>query len=80
MNIIEKVDELSKSQAVQTEILGRLEMGLNGLYEHLLGNGKPGLLTRVDRLEVWDKMKNKVMWALSGIVVGGIITWISNKF
>lgn len=80
MNIIDTVQELAKSQAVQMEILERLETGVNGLYEHLLGNGKPGLIVRVDRLEVWDKMKNKVLWLLLGVVTTGAAGWVFGRF
>jgi hypothetical protein len=81
MTIIENVQKLAESQAVQTEILGRLEGGLKEVKDHLIGKpaGRPGIITRVDRLEVCDRMKNKVLYLLGGAVVGGIASWLSNK-
>lgn len=82
MNIVDTVQELAKSQAIQTEILGRLEHAIGEVNRHLLGdpNGRPGLITRVDRLEVWDKMKNKVLWLFGGTIVGCAASWLSGKF
>lgn len=76
----QRMDELGKCQAVHTEILTRIETSLKDINKHLLGNGKPGLLTRVDRLEVWDKLKNKVLWFLGGTVVTCGLTWFFEKF
>lgn len=76
----EILTEHGEKLAAQSVILERIETSVASINKCLVGNGKPGLLTRVDRLEVWDKTKNKVLWLLGGTTVGGFITWVTGKY
>lgn len=81
MTLPEQVRKMGELQAVQTEILERLDEGLGELKAYLIGKpDSPGLVTRVDRLEVCNKNKNKILWLLGGGIIAGIGNWISGKF
>lgn len=81
MKISEHLAELGKTQAVQTEILKRIEAGFDEHHRHFHGDGNndnPGILKRIDRLEVWDSAKNKVLWLLGGTILGAFVAWIKD--
>jgi len=44
------------------------------LTHAIVGNGKPGLLMRVDRLEQSKAFVNKVLWVLFGAVISLLAT------
>ena len=48
---------------------------LDALDEAIRGNGKPGIQTRLDRLEQERLVRNKVLWFLLGIAgtIGGAL-------
>lgn len=53
---------------------------LDRLDEAIRGNGKLGLLVRVDRLERDGRRQDKLIWLVTGAlvtsVVGAIVAWI----
>ena len=59
-------------EAIQTK--------LDRLDEAIRGNGKLGLLVRVDRLERDGRRQDKLIWLVTGAlvtsVVGAIVAWI----
>ena len=52
---------------------------LDKLDESIRGNGKPGILVRLDRLEQRDVKRNKFVWIVVGAVVSAIILWVMGK-
>jgi len=80
LTIKEQVSKLSESQAVQTELLSHIKSILDKLDHHMHGNGKPGLITRVDRLEQSHKLKNAILWLLGSTVVGGVSSYVLHLF
>ena len=64
------------SIALIQEAVPRLEGKIDKLIEHIVGNGKVGLTTRIALLEQSDKRK---WWWLGGIslfIVGGAVKFI----
>jgi hypothetical protein len=74
-----KMQKLSEGQAVQTEILHRVEANILNLMHRIFGNGDPGLIVRVERLEVVAKWKTTILKLLGGALLGGIFTWLASK-
>ncbi len=52
-----KIAEIQLNLAVQDKTLGKLEMSING-------NGRPGLLVRLDRVERLASGLTKAVWVL----------------
>ena len=52
---------------------------LDKLDESIRGNGKPGILVRLDRLEQRDAKRNKFVWLVVGALVSAIILWVMGK-
>lgn len=54
---------------------------LDRLDEAIRGNGKPGILIRLDRLEQDARRQNRLIWLIVGAVVtalaSGIANWIA---
>jgi len=54
---------------------------LDRLDEAIRGNGKPGILIRLDRLEQDAKRQSKLVWLIVGAAVvaatSGAIAWIA---
>ena len=47
---------------------------LDSLDEAIRGNGKPGLLVRVDRIERDARRNGKLIWLIAGAIVSSL-TW-----
>ena len=50
---------------------------LDRLDEAIRGNGKPGIIVRLDRLEQSAKSQAKIIWLLVGAVAAGLTTAIT---
>jgi len=54
---------------------------LDRLDEAIRGNGKPGILIRLDRLEQDAKRQAKLIWLILGAVItalaSGVVAWIA---
>lgn len=54
---------------------------LDRLDEAIRGNGKPGILIRLDRLEQDAKRQSRLIWLIVGAVItattSGIVGWIA---
>ena len=48
-----------------------IHVKLDKLDEAIRGNGKPGILIRLDRLESAERIRNKLLWLIAGCVVVG---------
>lgn len=70
------LDKISKEQAVQGERIENIATACEKIESCLLGNGKPGLVVRTDRLERTDAFKTKLFWVFSAAVVAVIVKTI----
>lgn len=68
--LIDKVHEIDKHNAASAEILKSMDEKLDGLCQTLAGNGKPGLVMRVDRLETFKRISTTFIWTTITAVVG----------
>ena len=55
------------------DAFGRVCRKLDRIDAMLRGNGGPGVLVRVDRLELRDRMRSKALWLVSSIAVTLIV-------
>lgn len=56
-----------------TKRLDRIEVSLDG-------NGKPGIKTRLDRLEQTEKGRCRLAWIAITAAGGAVIAWVSNHW
>lgn len=68
--------KIAKEQAVQGEQIEQITQSCEKIEECLLGNGKPGLVVRTDRLEQKDKFKGKLFWVVAVAMVTVLIKTI----
>jgi hypothetical protein len=61
----EIMHQLVIDQAVQTEKLSTIGDTVEVIKLHIIGNGKPGLEKRTDRLEQKAKRQGKVFWLVA---------------
>jgi len=52
---------------------------LDKLDESIRGNGKPGILVRLDRLEQRDAKRNKFFWIVVGSLISAAILFVIGK-
>lgn len=52
----------------------RIGIALERLDESIRGNGRPGMVTRLDRLEVAESKRSKLLWVIVTIVTGTLVT------
>ena len=62
--------ESSQYEAVCKGEFAELQAKLDRLDEAIRGNGKPGLQRRLDRLEMAEAMRSRLVW----LVVGATVT------
>lgn len=65
--------QIIAEQAVQGEKIEGIEKTCEEIRTCLLGNGKPGLVVRADRLEQKDKFKTKLFWMVAVAVVALVV-------
>ncbi|MBI1371822.1 MAG: hypothetical protein GC159_24120 [Phycisphaera sp.] len=67
-------------ESIQKELDG-INRKLDRLDEAVRGNGKPGILIRLDRLEQIAKRQAKLIWLIVGAVVtavaSGAFAWVT---
>lgn len=64
------LSKISATQAVQGEKIENIQSDCEEIKHCLLGNGRPGLVLRTDRLEQKDQAMKKVMWiTITAVVV-----------
>lgn len=64
-----ELNEILAAQAAQEEQIKSIAADCTDIKHCLLGNGKPGLVIRTDRLEQKDQFKTKLFWVVTGAVV-----------
>jgi hypothetical protein len=58
----QELHEVVAEQAAQRVKIENIEKTCQEIRDCLLGNGKPGLVVRTDRLEQKDKVRAKLFW------------------
>lgn len=73
------MSECSQTDICQTQFEG-IHKKLDRLDEAVRGNGKPGILVRLDRLEQDARRQGRLLWLLIGaaitVLTSLVITWI----
>lgn len=59
------IGKIATEQARQGEQIEAIQKTCTKIEQCLLGNGKPGLVVRTDRLEQKDKFKSKWFWVIA---------------
>lgn len=67
------LERIAKTQAVQGEQIEQITASCEKIEKCLLGNGKPGLVVRTDRLEQKDAFKTKLFWVFATAVIALLI-------
>lgn len=67
-----RLTELAVGQKATQVTLSNVKEDLDALKHSVIGNGKPGLITRVDRLEQTEAFKTKLIWILFGSLVSAV--------
>jgi len=74
------VSECSQFEQCQNQFES-IHRKLDRLDEAIRGNGKPGILIRLDRLEQDAKRQAKLTWLILGAVItalaSGVVAWIA---
>jgi len=66
-------DQERKLLAIQ---LAEIKVVMLRLDEAVRGNGKPGLILRIDRLERARAVHGKVVWGLAAGALGIMVQWV----
>lgn len=74
MELQDEVREIAKVQTVYAEKMNSMDEKMDKVLHALEGNGKPGLLTRVDRLEQTVKLRTRFSWMIVAAALGAIAT------
>jgi len=72
----DRLSDMLKEQAVQGEKISGIEEACSEIKHCLLGNGKPGLVVRTDRLEQREAFKNKLFWVFATATVALVVKTI----
>ena len=59
----EELDRLHRQE------IAEIHEKLDRLDEAIRGNGKPGINTRLDRLEASERTRSRLLWIIAGAVV-----------
>ena len=54
-----------------------LFLKIDRLDEAIRGNGKPGILVRIDRLEQSEMTRGKLLWLLAGAFFSGLVSCLT---
>ena len=68
MNDAEQYDRVCKGEFIA------IHRKLDRLDEAIRGNGKPGILLRLDRLEMSEATRRRLLWIIAGAVVTLAVT------
>ena len=70
--------EIVAEQAAQGVKINNIESTCKEIKECLLGNGKPGLVVRTDRLEQKDQVRSKMFWVLFSATGAVIVKMVAD--
>lgn len=74
----EIMQKLVVDQAIQTEKLSTIVVTVGEIKTHIIGNGKPGLEKRTDRLEQKAKRQGRVFWLVAAASATVIIQTVAD--
>ena len=77
--IAEQQTKILSQQAVNGQKIQAMEEKVNAIYSFIIGNGKPGALVRLDRVEQRHKTVAKLIWAIVFAVIGVAATTVWSK-
>jgi len=63
-------------EKVCKEEFGAMHTKLDKMDEAIRGNGKPGIQTRLDRLEQDAAVRSKLLWLIAGSSITGAISLV----
>jgi hypothetical protein len=72
--------EMHAEQAIQQTQIKNIEKDVAAIKDSVVGNGKPGLVVRVDRIEQRDKMRGRLVWTLAGVLFATTANVIASIF
>jgi tetrahydromethanopterin S-methyltransferase subunit G len=78
----DKLNDLFGTLAQQVAVCSPSRARLEAVSQTLYGNGREGLVTRVDRLETMRRFGGQVMAALVGLLSGlsvSLFTWLLGR-
>lgn len=70
--------EIIAKQAEQGVKINNIEQTCKEIKECLLGNGKPGLVVRTDRLEQKDQIRSKMFWLLTSTTGALVVKMVAD--
>lgn len=76
MTFGEKIDKVLENQARQEVRQENIEKQQKEHHESLYGNGKDGVVIKVDRLERSNKVSRAIQAVIGTAVLGGVIRFI----
>jgi hypothetical protein len=65
--------DMHAEQAVQANQINSIEKGVDDIRTCLLGNGKPGLVVRMDRVEQREGIRSRIFWILFALISTGLV-------
>jgi hypothetical protein len=68
-----------EKQEFETSLF-RIWEKLNSIDESIRGNGKPGLMMRIDRLERTEVVRNRIQWGVGIVVLSMFVTMAVRMF
>jgi hypothetical protein len=71
-SLLMKITEIQLNLATQDRTLGKLDLAVNG-------NGKPGLVLRLDRIEHIAANLVKTVWLIAGTLLAAGVRFFVNK-
>lgn len=71
--------KVAVAMAVHQEKIETIDGKVDQLVHAIIGNGKPGLMTRIDRIEQSERFKNRVLWAVFVAILGIIGTLVTDR-
>ena len=69
-------DEQDQYQRICKGEFADLHRKLDRLDEAIRGNGKPGIQTRLDRLEMAEAIRSKLLWIITAATVTGAVALV----
>lgn len=67
------IREMHAEQAVQRTQIEGIVSGVCDIKRCLTGNGEPGMVVRMDRLEQKDVFRSTLLWTIFGIIATAVV-------
>ena len=79
LELDKKIDMFREQFVEHATKQNEIGRSLDKVVECIVGNGKPGIPLRLDRLERARKFRSTVLWLLSTTLIGGIASYVVGK-